>query len=899
VSELSNAEWVDEAVRRALGLFPGFEQQVPVVRDFQWAHDDSFPDRLIETEGSPLVVALRPDDATDNGLAERDKLLRLVRRVPGPIVIDCARATWLADLLNGLEKTKADRQRPPGRQPRGDAADNPFQLVGTIAEYFNKSTDIPSRLSRLGGDNLFKKDALLRGCASNLDPLTRARDRENVFHGSRDAERFLQLQLTDLCTALLLLGPALHGGKPVRMLWFENRPDDSLADVLGLPQAHTAEGADRSGPATAAAPLSLRGVLSKVEEWLGNRVEVYLISRDFGALHGGLLGHDPRKAGASFHFGSTRALDGTSRAELDFSTIQLFLIDIYLEDSSGDPTRIERAGAAVDGIALQEGLDRLFPGVPAVIVSSSEDYEETRRVFKNRGEFFLPKKQFLSLPLLYLRSIEELGPALSWIRNPDLRAHATSLVRRWSREPAYLWFGDKCYHMIDHSLPHVLDDWRLFNQLAAVIQSNRWIDADLEDEEIYLMLLAVWLHDIGHKGNERYGEAHQIRDSHGILSAEFILKHPKLLEIQESKWFQEPQSGPRYDTFYEGKTFPTKEKQWHLVRVMVERHRGRSAGLSTLEKAALLAMFHKSNAPVSRAGALGMEMDGKHIPVEYAEDGLSSRGTVISLEEILEAANPGDAQGNRRFLQLVFLFRLVDGLDVNKVRVGSAAIRDFKGKVVEQDLRQMLTRLRQQVDLISMRVARDDKALALALEQRLYSEPAEKILGRTFKLDSSDVKMIEELIGPQTDYWQILNFAAFISVQSGHFDLHGSVDSLEIGSTTGPPESRQLKLRFTLNRPYEWLSNTHVKEMRKDSSSLWIKLFGNDRTLPYAIQEFRDGFEHLKEMLRLERGVQLEVEFPCENFDATEERLKGPGRLRKAAKPGWAVATRQCTGIGD
>ena len=49
---------------------------------------------------------------------------------------------------------------------------------------------------------------------------------------------------------------------------------------------------------------------------------------------------------------------------------------------------------------------------------------------------------------------------------------------------------------------------------------------------LYAFSMAIWLHDIGHKGTHRYGEPHLIRETHGIISGEIILSLPESFEIE-------------------------------------------------------------------------------------------------------------------------------------------------------------------------------------------------------------------------------------------------------------------------------------------------------------------------------------------------------------------------------
>ncbi len=816
----------------------------------------------------PLAVFVTTPQPPPASLARISTLLE--RFLPPARIVKAPAPTLLSAVIDTLAQ-------PSAKSRKG----NPFAVIGEAIEFLKQ--EILAEPERL------RLVEVLLASESNLQPGTRAEARRKSFHGSRGFQRLVQTQVADLCTGLLLHHQRSDSATPLNILWIENRPDQMLAEVMGL-EASSAPSSSPPNEEQRAGWPTLRNVASRMVEWLGapEKTRLFLIRGSFSEFHSDLLRAEPASDLRLERWKAERLSPKEETDAPQLADIHLFLIDIYLdEDDRNSAAEGDSAGKRVDGIAIQDALERLFPGTPAIIVSSSDDYEESRRVFRNRGEYFLPKRQFLSTPLLYYRSVDELGPTLGHIQNSGLRAHVMSLVRRWSREPAYLWFGDKCYHMIDHALPHALDDWKLFNELEAVLRSNGWLE--LDDGEIYAMTLAVWLHDIGHKGNERHGEPHQVRDGHGIFSAEYILKRPESLDIREPASFEHDSSeAAQFDLFYKkpGDSWSTGR----IAEAMLRRNPRSVSGLSMLELGALLALYHKSNAPVTESLLDRLKKNGKRIPAEY----LDSKGGHVTLQAILRAAYAGDEPRVNRMLQLAFLFRLVDGLDVSKERVGREASRKLKRDVIDQDLQQTFRRLEQHVGIMGERPSVDAHR---AIEELYHNV-------RTDIENLADPRLTERLqemgleLSAEEEYRRIVDFARFISVQAGHFDYHGSVDSLAIGDE-GFDGGKRLLLRFRLNRPYTWLEKKCVQEMGGTEISIWKKVFGTPSDLPYAIAEFRDGKEHLAEVLKLVSGVTLVIELPGDDDELASLQKKwaeDPGAIveKIAERPGWIRARRVC-----
>ena len=167
----------------------------------------------------------------------------------------------------------------------------------------------------------------------------------------------------------------------------------------------------------------------------------------------------------------------------------------------------------------------------------------------------------------------------------DFRRNLLGNIRYWNFKKHLLWFGDKCYHMVNHSFDHSLDNWKHMDMVLSDLIRIRGMDHILGHDEtyqkklLYSLLMAIWLHDIGHKGADLYGEPHLIRDNHGYISGLLILRYPHLFRILDD------------DNSYRDLPF----KEFSAIEAIYFR---RKEGLSVTEGIALFSMYHKSNTPM-------------------------------------------------------------------------------------------------------------------------------------------------------------------------------------------------------------------------------------------------------------------------------------------------------------
>lgn len=459
---------------------------------------------------------------------------------------------------------------------------------------------------------------------------------------------------------------------------------------------------------------------------------------------------------------------------LSFKDIDLILIDIYLEK-----------GAKLSGLDFLKLFTLLYPEIPAFILSVSEDTEVIGKAIEQKADYFILKKNIFSLPFLFYEYIDGLGRLISYINNRDLKRNLIGNIRYWRFKKELLWFGDKCYHMVNHSYNHAENDWRIANQIVPPIldylemQSK---DKKLTDEEIYSLCMTVWLHDIGHKGNEHYGEPHEIRDLHGLISAEIFMKQPGSYGIFGYK--RSKVSPYRWATFGHSKTAPQliteRLATLEAAGQMLQDKRKFSNYINKqtiLEKISLLSIYHKSNSPLDEDDLKKFRQKGKRIPLDFYYD-KNKKTSPMHLKSI------ADLVGDQNIVKLMALFRFIDGLDINQNRVGDDTEKNVKKETIKRDIRYQVLKLQQEVERIRDTHLRDTgtgrRFFTLFYERTIDDIQKEQWISDELKKEQ---RQFLDTIGmdlPLDNYAMLTEYIEFISVQEGHFGLHNSIEKLEI-----------------------------------------------------------------------------------------------------------------------
>ena len=428
----------------------------------------------------------------------------------------------------------------------------------------------------------------------------------------------------------------------------------------------------------------------------------------------------------------------------------------------------------------------------------------------------------------------------------------------WDEKKSFLWYGDKCYHMIDHAYNHITDNWKLTNNLLPILISNCLLS--ISDEDLYCFCMAMWLHDIGHKGNHKYGESYSIRDVHGIISGELILNDPELFNVIE---YDDKRDIEFYDKYFENLQVTNEFNVCEMIKNRA------MAGLTNLEKTALFSIFHKSNAPLSEEDINTLLKKGKLIPEDYYQYELGERtNQIISLEKILQSRGLSE-DCTKNFLTLAALFRFIDGLDLHKTRVGIEQEHVLKTLVINNDLRFNKTKLYDMVIRLCYEFVSKNEITDADLEglfiSSLYNFPIKIIDCGDFYFNSDWEEHIKDMYNPPDSYFMLLFYIYFISLQSGHFNLHKCVDEIDIVHSA---VDKNIEIIYTLNQGMGWLEANYVQETRTSQLSIFSKLFGkyseNENILPYPLQELSTGLVYLKNILNISSGIKLTLEFPTD-----------------------------------
>jgi CheY-like chemotaxis protein len=696
-----------------------------------------------------------------------------------------------------------------------------------------------------------EKEEILRRVSQidydTCDDITREKARKGSFHGAKDNEEKLLMQmLADLLVEKMYFEKHIcNGKKTMNILWLENNPDGEINLSVKDKEGNNWK--------------SKSALKWTMEHFPGS--DIYLRKDEFDDLFQKI----GESEGKDFKIDKLEKFNNRKNdRNIKINEIDFLIFDVYLgEDKDGD-----------DFVEL---FTKRYPEIPILILSGSEDFDLVEKCLDKGADFYLNKKFIFSLPLFLHRVYNKYGK-LIWLNAGDTyKRKLLGRVRYWMHHKDFLWYGDKCYHMIDHGFKHTYDNWKHTNQLLPIVLENiksfnlqnAKKKSPIEEHEIYSFSLAMWLHDIGHKGNENYSEAYQIRDNHSFISGELVINNPELFKIIEN-------GDNKYDTYYKKIKFPHGPCKVPVSQFIMERPEYDSdaklfdKGLSNLERVALFCIYHKSNAPLTRKGGVEMLSSGRFIPKEFFINSDNTKGNLVTMEDILNNRLNGDnAEGEKqKILSLMTLFRFIDGLDIHDVRVGDITEKDLKLHVINQDKRYYLKKLKEEVDYICEKIAGDSPALALQIYTQLYQIPVEKIGKGEFKVDSQYREFVEKQIGKIDNYWMILNYAQFISVQDGHFDLHSCVKDINIQTRFDNQKNADLiNIIYTINNEIDlkWLTKTKVREMRVEPMSILEKLFGDKdkKLLPYTLNELKESAEYLEDYLNLKEGLFVTLHVPA------------------------------------
>lgn len=308
----------------------------------------------------------------------------------------------------------------------------------------------------------------------------------------------------------------------------------------------------------------------------------------------------------------------------------------------------------------------------------------------------IPKHCVRTLPWDYHQRFTDLFGTLLWEpwitssgSGPRTLTDRTSLrgllgsLRRWKLEPEILFHGYALPEMVDHAFRHTSGLWDTAQKILPALQTAA--GCQLTSEDLILLCLGIWLHDVGHVGNEHFIDSDSIRRFHGSISDRLLLEMPDALGLD---WLHRFCVDDRCKVPSPGK-----------ARVARANQRTACAGdvICPLRRAGLLARYHQSSAPVLPSDLKEIVQKGKpltpycRVPLALGEgaplhEAATSPSGVNPSDDWLDDTKPLGWLahtvrtlhdfGDTRLIALEWILRWLDGLHLHSCRIGIGVRQD-------------------------------------------------------------------------------------------------------------------------------------------------------------------------------------------------------------------------------
>lgn len=312
--------------------------------------------------------------------------------------------------------------------------------------------------------------------------------------------------------------------------------------------------------------------------------------------------------------------------------IDLVLQDQFLGASGKNPLGTELSELYFD--VMPQALVFLTTGLGLESISA---YGGTRTVDR-----VLSKTHLAALPWYYYIVFTRTLGAMFW--EPWLRAdeekdplgsreslrHLLGAIRRWQREPEILWHGQGLPEMVDHAHRHISDLWRFANEIvgarrdalapAVELPTGRSLKG-INAAERVLLALAIWLHDVGHRGDRFVTDPAAVRDVHGSISERLLLRDPSAFGLE---WLSKL-----------GGDQVSEAQNWTARNCL-------DAPLTPLRLVGLLCRHHQSSAPLTSGDVQTLHSRFK-FPSDYARVAYGWNGELLTDGDVLELWTDSDA----------------------------------------------------------------------------------------------------------------------------------------------------------------------------------------------------------------------------------------------------------------
>lgn len=446
---------------------------------------------------------------------------------------------------------------------------------------------------------------------------------------------------------------------------------------------------------------------------------------------------------------------GTDPPILGWGEVDLILLDIFLGKASSL------------GSEMVPKYSECAPHAPVFLLSQLDARVLAAAGVSAKAERLINKDDVAGVLCEFKRVFDELFGSILWTtwcargeaQSDDLVSMSalTGLLgslRRWHHEPEILFHGYALPEMVDHAFRHTREVWRIANTILGPLLRR---EPDLlSGRERVALCLGIWLHDVGHVGDEQFDGASDIRRFHGSISERLALRNPAALAMD---WLLR-MCTPGCSEARHG----DERTRFRNLTSSCERAAGSEP--CPLRKAGLLARYHQQSAPLTAQGVERLRADGKPLtPYCRVQLAWKSSEDVIRLEEEPDGNKAAEAWldvgrplswdahlvraledwNDDRLRYVACLVRLLDALQLHRCRVGSPVRRH---------------RLAYHLELRRERVRRK----IVALERKVVQSAAPR----------TDAAAELEELSHLDDYYRLLG------KQEKHHWLHQSVVNVEL-----------------------------------------------------------------------------------------------------------------------
>lgn len=369
-------------------------------------------------------------------------------------------------------------------------------------------------------------------------------------------------------------------------------------------------------------------------------------------------------------------LDGGPR-RIPWSDLDLILQDIVLDELNSELGGLDLAPHYFE--ACPQALVFLLTSLDVESLVGSGD------VNWRYVDCIVSKDALQTLWYEYHRCFQERFGRMFWSdwgkageRERSLLRNLYGSLRKWQIEPDILWHGQTLPEMIDHANRHITALWRLVNGfIATLVERGGGDDPILDLQHRVALALAVWMHDVGHRGDQYVAGSMDIRASHAGISERLLLRNPEAYGLG---WMLDEEWMPIDGCRRQGSR-----------RLECRNEAGCENGgsLCLLREVGLLCRHHQSNAPLDEKSVEYMaqksktpsnyslvpfakqpEITGETFLAGMTNDASplpSPSGTALRRLDQFELRKPAG------FRNVAGILRMLDALQLHRSRVGSAA----------------------------------------------------------------------------------------------------------------------------------------------------------------------------------------------------------------------------------